>query len=53
MRGTLKLLGNEHEGGPWRCFDVAVDPAERHDLGAAACGDLRAIAEGDGRGAPF
>ena len=52
MRGTRKLIASEDEG-PWRCFDVADDPAERHDLGAAACGDLQRIAEADGRGAPY
>ncbi len=52
MRGTRKLLASEDEG-EWRCFDVADDPEERHDLGAAACGDLQPLAEADGRGAPF
>jgi arylsulfatase A-like enzyme len=53
MRGTRKLLATEDEPGPWRCFDVATDPGERRDLGVDACGDLRAIAEGDGRGTPY
>lgn len=52
MRETMKLLATESDPA-WRCFDVASDPLERHDLGADACGDLRALAEGDGRGAPF
>jgi hypothetical protein len=52
MRGTRKLIGREDDGA-WECFDVADDPAEQHDLGVAACGDLRAIAEADGRGTPF
>jgi hypothetical protein len=52
MRGTHKLVASEAEG-PWRCFDVAVDPGERRDLGAAACGDLQRIVEADGRGAPY
>ena len=52
MRGTRKLIASEADGA-WRCFDVADDPAERHDLGAAACGDLKQIAEADGRGAPY
>jgi arylsulfatase A-like enzyme len=52
MRGTLKLFARE--GDPaWHCFDVAADPGEEHDLGADACGDLRALAEGGGRGTPF
>jgi hypothetical protein len=53
MRGTKKLLATEDEGGPWRCFDVAQDPSEVHDLGAAACGDLRDVAEAGGRGTPY
>ena len=28
-------------------------PLERRDLGAAACGNLQAVAEGEGRGTPF
>jgi glucan phosphoethanolaminetransferase (alkaline phosphatase superfamily) len=49
---TKKLVASESDDR-WRCFDVASDPLERHDLGAAACGNLQALAEGDGRGAPF
>lgn len=52
MRGTRKLLSSEDEGA-WRCFDVADDPEERRDLGVEACGDLLAIAQAGGRGAPF
>jgi glucan phosphoethanolaminetransferase (alkaline phosphatase superfamily) len=52
MRGTRKLIASESDG-PWRCFDIANDPAEIHDLGAAACGDLQSIAEADDRGAPY
>jgi hypothetical protein len=52
MRGTRKLIASEGDG-PWRCFDVAEDPAELYDLGAPACGDLREIAEADGRGTPY
>jgi glucan phosphoethanolaminetransferase (alkaline phosphatase superfamily) len=52
MRGPLKLFAGEGEHA-WHCFDVAADPDEEHDLGADACGDLRAIAEGAGRGTPF
>jgi hypothetical protein len=52
MRGSLKLFAGERERA-WHCFDVASDPDEEHDLGAAACGDLRTIAEGGGRGTPF
>lgn len=52
MRGTLKLFAGEGERA-WHCFDVASDPDEENDLGAEACGDLRALAEGGGRGKPF
>jgi hypothetical protein len=52
MRGTLKLFAREGDRA-WHCFDVAADPDEEHDLGADACGDLRTIAEGAGRGTPF
>ena len=53
MRGLRKILATEDEKGGWRCYDVLHDPEELNDLGAAACGDLRALAEGDGRGTPF
>jgi len=53
IRGTRKLIANDQEGGPWRCFDTATDPHEHHDLGPAACGDLQALAEANGRGTPF
>lgn len=39
MLGSKKvvaLAGDER----YRCYDVASDPGERHDLGEAACGDL-------------
>jgi hypothetical protein len=52
MRGSLKLFAGEGERA-WHCFDVALDPGEKHDLGAEACGDLRTIAEGAGRRTPF
>jgi len=52
MRGTRKLLATQNDSR-WRCFDVASDPGERRDLGADACGDLRALAEGQGRRTPF
>jgi len=52
MRGTRKLFAGEGEHA-WHCFDVADDPDEDDDLGADACGDLRSIAEGAGRGTPF
>lgn len=52
LRGSRKLLAAE-EDVAWHCFDVATDPDELHDLGAAACGDLPEIAAGEGRGTPF
>ncbi|MFO0616561.1 MAG: sulfatase-like hydrolase/transferase [Polyangiaceae bacterium] len=39
MRGTRKLEARFSDEA-WRCFDVADDPLELHDLGAAACPDL-------------
>jgi arylsulfatase A-like enzyme len=52
MQGTKKLIS--HQGmRSWGCYDVATDPDEDDDLGPAACGDLLALAEGDGRGRPF
>jgi hypothetical protein len=52
MNGLRKLVGTEDDTA-WRCFDLAGDPVEMHDLGPAACADLRALAEGGGRGTPF
>jgi glucan phosphoethanolaminetransferase (alkaline phosphatase superfamily) len=52
MRGTRKLLAAEADTA-WHCFDVGVDPDEIHDLGAEGCGNLRALAEGEGRGRPY
>ena len=52
MSGTRKLVATENDNH-WRCFDVATDPGERHDLGASACGGLQSLAEADGRGTPF
>ncbi|HLK38740.1 MAG TPA: sulfatase-like hydrolase/transferase [Polyangiaceae bacterium] len=53
VRGTRKLVGSGDAPGAWRCYDVATDSGERHDLGPAACGDLVAIAQGEGRGVPW
>ena len=44
MRGFLKLEGREWDD-QWRCFDVAADPFEKHDLGPSGCGDLPELAE--------
>jgi glucan phosphoethanolaminetransferase (alkaline phosphatase superfamily) len=52
MRGTMKLVATQDDLR-WECFDVERDPGERHDLGVERCGDLREVAEGDGRGTPF
>ncbi len=52
MSASKKLVATENDSR-WRCFDVANDPLEEHDLGAAACGSLQGLAEGDGRGTPF
>jgi sRNA-binding protein len=40
----MKLHAREWEQS-YRCFNVLEDPAERHDLGVAACGDLVEHAE--------
>jgi arylsulfatase A-like enzyme len=52
MSLTKKIVATENDEN-WRCFDLASDPLERRDLGAAACGNLQAVAEGEGRGTPF
>ncbi len=52
MRGRLKLVGTENDHA-WSCYDTAADPHERTDLGEEACGDLKTLAEADGRGTPF
>ena len=52
MRGTRKLLAAQGDRA-WHCVDVVADPMEKGDLGPEACGDLRALAEGEGRGTPF
>lgn len=44
MRGFLKLEGREWDD-QWRCYDVAADPFEKHDLGPEGCADLPALAE--------
>ena len=49
----MKLIGTEDEPPGWRCFDLARDPEEKRDLGAAACDGMKALAEGEGRGTPW
>jgi arylsulfatase A-like enzyme len=51
MRATKKLEAREWDYA-WHCFDVADDPKETHDLGAAACGDLASKAEATFGGLP-
>jgi arylsulfatase A-like enzyme len=45
VRGSLKLESREFDAD-WHCWDLARDPREQHDLGTAACGDLKSAAEG-------
>ena len=52
IRGSRKLIAHQYDAA-WSCFDASADPEEKNDLGEAACGDLRALAEGGGRGKPF
>ncbi len=52
IRGVKKLIAHQYDAA-WSCFDVSVDPEEKNDLGPLGCGDLAALAEGDGRGRPF
>ncbi|HLK37243.1 MAG TPA: sulfatase-like hydrolase/transferase [Polyangiaceae bacterium] len=52
LRGTRKLLATQNDTA-WKCFDVAQDPTESNDLGAAACAGLQTLAEADSRGTPF
>ncbi len=52
IRGARKLIAHQYDAD-WSCFDTSTDPEEKHDLGAAACGDLREVAEAGGRGRPF
>jgi hypothetical protein len=52
IRGTRKLIAHQYDAA-WSCFDTEDDPDEKNDLGPAACGDLRELAEAGGRGKPF
>jgi arylsulfatase A-like enzyme len=45
VRGALKVESRELDAD-WRCFDVARDPHEQHDLGAGSCTELKGAAEG-------
>ncbi len=44
LRGSKKLLARAWEKH-YQCFDLVQDPAEKKDLGLAACGDLAARAK--------
>jgi arylsulfatase A-like enzyme len=44
MQRTLKLEAREFDTN-WHCYDLALDPDERRDIGADACPDLRRVAE--------
>ncbi|MGH7298158.1 MAG: sulfatase-like hydrolase/transferase, partial [Polyangiaceae bacterium] len=52
IQGSRKLFAAE-EDTAWHCYDTAADPRETNDLGAQPCEELRAAAEGEGRGSPF
>jgi arylsulfatase A-like enzyme len=52
MKGSRKLVATQNDTA-WHCFDVAQDPREEVDLGAKGCGELRGLAEAEGRGKPF
>ncbi len=51
IRGTQKVIAREWDS-EWRCYDVATDPEEKHDLGPEACADLAAVAEATNGGFP-
>jgi glucan phosphoethanolaminetransferase (alkaline phosphatase superfamily) len=52
IAGMRKLVATQADRA-WSCFDVETDPDEQHDLGVAACADLRDLAEGAMHGRPF
>ena len=52
MLGSRKLVATQNDSH-WKCFDVATDPTESDPLEQEACGNLRGLAEADGRGTPF
>ncbi len=43
MRGHMKLEARQWDAA-FHCFDLAADPREQRDLGAAACGELEGAA---------
>jgi membrane-anchored protein YejM (alkaline phosphatase superfamily) len=44
IKRSLKLEAREYDAD-WRCYNLAIDPGERHDLGAEACSELKHAAE--------
>jgi membrane-anchored protein YejM (alkaline phosphatase superfamily) len=44
IKRSLKLESREFDAG-WHCYNLAIDPHERNDLGADACPELRRAAE--------
>jgi hypothetical protein len=44
IKRSLKLEAREFDA-EWRCFNLAIDPGEQHDLGPDACAELRRAAE--------
>jgi len=44
LQGNYKLQAREWDAD-YRCFDLARDPFEQHDLGPTACGPLRKAAQ--------
>jgi arylsulfatase A-like enzyme len=44
IKRSLKLEAREFDFD-WHCYNLAIDPGERHDLGAEACVELRRAAE--------
>ena len=52
MQASRKLIATQNDTS-WHCFDVEQDPHEEVDLGPRGCGDLRTLAEAQGRGKPF
>jgi arylsulfatase A-like enzyme len=43
MQRNMKITARGWDSD-WKCFDVAADPHEAHDLGSAACGELPRLA---------
>lgn len=52
MQGSRKLVATQGDHD-WRCFDIAEDPHEEHDLGREACGPALLDVAEHPRGRPF